>query len=87
MSIRKISNKKLSRNFKTRKAPLRVLPMATFHTRHPLKQNIKKQKTEETKPTPLPPSTIQCTVEKVIRTTGKRVKNLGEKGQLPYDPL
>ena len=87
MSIRKISNKRLSRNLKTRKTPLRVLPMATFHIRHRVKQNIKKQKTEETKPIPLPPRTIQYTVEEVTRITGKSVKKSGRKGPITVRPF
>ena len=87
MSIRKISNKRLSRNLKTRKAPLRVLPMESFHIRHRIKQNIKKQKTEGTKHISLPPSTIQYTVEEVTRTTGKNVKKSGRKGPITVRPF
>ena len=87
MSIRKISNKRLSRNLKTRKAPLRVLPMATFHIRHRVKQNIKKQETEEIKPIPLPPPTIRYTVEEVSRTMGKSVKKSVRKGPIMVRPF
>lgn len=82
MSIRKISNKRLSRNLKTRKAPLRVLPLATFHTRNHLKQ-----KTQETKSKQFPSSTVQCTVEKITRTTGKNVKKSGGKRPLTIKPF
>lgn len=87
MSIRKISNKRLSRNLKTRKAPITVLPMTTFHIRHRGKQNIKKQMREENLSTPLPPSTIQYTVEEVTRTTGKSVKKSGRKGPITVRPI
>jgi hypothetical protein len=86
MSIRKISNKKLSRNLKTRKAPLRVLPIATFHIRHRVKQNIKKQK-KETKFIPLPPPTIQYKVEEITRTTGKSTKKSRRKGPITVRPF
>ena len=91
MSIGKISNKKLSHNLKTKKAPLRVLPMKTFRIRHHLKQNIKEtmktQKTEEHTKTPLPPPTIQCTVETVTCSSGKRVKKSGRKGPITIRPF
>jgi hypothetical protein len=87
VSIRKISNKRLSRNLKTRKAPLRVLPMTTFHIRRRVKQNIKKQKTMENKLKPLHPPTIRCIVEEVTRTTGKSGKKSGRKGPIKVRPF
>ena len=87
MSIRKISNKKLSRNLKTRKAPLRVLPISTFHIRHRVKQNIKKQEKKETKLIPLPSSTTQYTVEEVTRTLGKSAKKSRRKGPITVRPF
>ena len=74
MSLRKISNKRLSRNLKTRKAPLRVLPLETYRLRHRIKQNMKKRKMEEHCTTPLPPLTVQCSVEEITRVDGKHVK-------------
>jgi hypothetical protein len=91
VSIGKVSNKKLSHNLKTRKAPLRVLPMTTFHIRHQVKkknnESIKKQDMEETKHTPLPPPPLQCTLEKVARTTGKRIKKSARKGPMTIRPF
>lgn len=82
MPIRKISNKRLSRNLRTRKAPLRVLPMATsFLTRHRLKQ----QQKQETAPVPSP--TIQCVVEEVACTNGKGVRKSGRKGPITVRPF
>jgi hypothetical protein len=87
VSIRKISNKRLSRNLKTRKAPLRVLPMATFHIRRRGKHKIKKQETEETKLISLSRPIIQCTVEEVTRTTRKSGKKSGRKGPISVRPF
>lgn len=87
MSIRKISNKRLSRNLKTKKAPLRVLPLTPFHKRHHLKQSIQKQDKRASKSKQFPSSTVQCTVEKVTRTTGKNVKKSGGKRPLTIKPL
>jgi hypothetical protein len=84
---RKISNKTLSRNLKTRKAPLRVLPMESFHIRHQAKQNIKKQKTKGNKYMSLPLSTIQYTIEEVNRTKGKNVKKSRRKGPITVRPF
>jgi hypothetical protein len=75
---RKISNKKLSHNLKTRKAPLRVLPMTTFHFRHQKKQSttlcVQKQNMEERIQTPLPPPPVQCSVENVNHQVNRKVK-------------
>lgn len=87
MSIRKISNKRLSRNLKTRKAPLRVLPLAPFHKRHHLKRPSQKQDVHVSKSKKFPSSTVQCTVEKVTRTTGKNVKKSGGKRPLTIKPF
>lgn len=87
MSIRKISNKRLSRNLKTRKAPLRVLPLTPFHKRHHLKQQTQKQDKHVSKSKQFPSSTVQCTVEKVTRTTGKNVKKSGGKRPLTIKPF
>lgn len=87
MSIRKISNKRLSRNLKTRKAPLRVLPLASFHTRHHLKQQTQKQKLQEPKSKQFHSSTVQCSVEKVTLKTGKNVNNSEGKRPLTIKPF
>jgi hypothetical protein len=42
---------------------------------------------EENKSIPLPPSTIQYTVEEVTRTTGKNVKKSGRKGPITVRPI
>ena len=86
MSIRKISNKTLSRNLQTRKAPLRVLPMASFQIKHRVKQNVKKQKTME-KNIPFHPQTIRYIVEEVTQTTGKSRKKSGRKGPIKVRPF
>ncbi len=88
MSIRKISNKRLSRNLKTKNAPLRVLPLAPFHKRHRLKST--QTKTKDIKPSKskqFPSSAVQCTVEKVTRTSGKNVKKSGGKRPLTIKPF
>ena len=87
MSIGKISNKKLSRNLKTRRAPLRVLPMATFHITGRAKQNFKKQKTMEKKHISLHPPTIRYISEEVTRTKGKSRKISGRKGPIKIRPF
>lgn len=78
MSRRKISNKRLSHKIRTRKTPLRVLPMTTFHLRHRekqlMKESMKKQKMEDIQHTPLPPPSIQCPVENIHHQVGRRVK-------------
>jgi hypothetical protein len=78
VSKRKISNKRLSHNIKTRKAPLRVLPMTTFHLRHQEKQLkkelMKKQMVEEVQHKPIPPSPVQMTLENIHHQAGRRVK-------------
>ena len=87
MSIKKISNKTLSRNLKIRKAPLRVLPMATFHLRRRVKQNIKKQKTMEKKHIPHHSPTIRHIAEEVIQTKGKIREISGRKGPIKLRPF
>jgi len=87
VSIRKISNKRLSRNLKTRKAPLRVLPLASFHTRHRLKNHGQKQKMQEPKSKQFSASAVQCTVEKVTQTMGKGVKKSAGKKPLTIKPF
>jgi len=87
VSTKKINNKQLSRNLKTRKAPLRVLPMATFHIRHRAKQNIKKQKTMEKKHISLHSPTIRYIVEEVTRTKGKIRKISRRKGPIKIRPF
>jgi len=87
VSIRKISNKSLSRNLKTRKVPLRVLPLAPFHKRYRLNKSIQKQEKHEAKVKQFASSTFQCTVEKVARTPGKNVKKSAEKKALTIKPI
>jgi hypothetical protein len=91
VSIKKISNKRLSRNLKTKNAPLRVLPLQTLRTRHRLKQITQelqtKQKTEENRQTLLPPPPLQCSVEEVCHTNGKHVKRSLRKGPLTIRPF
>jgi hypothetical protein len=87
VSIRKISNKKLSRNLKAKKVPLRVLPMTTFHIRHQVKQDKKQRLMEGTKQISHPPSTIRHTVEEVTRTAGRNIKKTVRKGPITIRPL
>jgi len=87
VSIRKISNKSLSRNLKTRKAPLRVLPLATFNSRHRIKQKINKKMMEEHESQTIPPSTMPNKLQKVIRSTGNSLKNTAKKAPLTIKPL
>ena len=87
MSVRKISNKRLSRNLKTRKIPLRVLPLAPFHKRHRLNKPTQKQEMKLSKSKQVPSSTVQCAIEKVARTTGKNVKQSSGKRPLTIKPF
>ena len=87
MSKRKISNKSLSRNLKTKKAPLRVLPMETFHIRRQVKQNVKKQKKMKKEFLSLHQPTIQCIVEEVSQNAGKNRKKTGRKGPIKIRPF
>ena len=87
MSKRKISNKTLSRNLKTRKAPLRVLPMATFQIRHREKQNNKKQKMMEKKSISLYPPTSRYIVEEITQIAEKNGKKSRRKGPIKVRPF
>jgi len=87
VSIRKISNKKLSRNFKTRKAPLRVLPIQTFTIRHRVKQDKKQHMMEEVKPLRHPPSTIHYCIDEITWNTGKKTKKSGRRGPMTIRPF
>ena len=87
MSKRKICNKTLSRNLKTRKAPLRVLPMATFQIRHRVKQNNNKQKMIEKKSIPFYPLTSRCIVGEVTQIAEKNGKKSRRKGPIKVRPL
>ena len=89
MPRRKISNKKLSHNLKTRKAPLRVLPMKTFHFRHqqqPSNECVQKPLMEEHKQTILPPP-IQCNVENVHHQVGRKVKKSWRLKPITIKPM
>ncbi|MBN2600271.1 MAG: hypothetical protein JXA75_07000 [Candidatus Thermoplasmatota archaeon] len=76
----KISNKKLSHNLKTRKAPLRVLPMTPLHMRHQnkVKKNMK---------TTLSQPPIQCTIDTVSHITGKRAKKSTRNKTMTIKPF
>jgi len=87
VSIRKISNKRLSRNLKIRKIPLRVLPLAPFLKRHRLNQSIQKQEMKQSKSKQVPSSTAQCTVQKIARKTGKNLKKSSGKRPLTIKPF
>lgn len=87
MSIRKISNKKLSRNLKTKNAPLRVLPLAPLPIRHPVKQNQKKQLIEETSLRVRSLSTLQHVVVKVLTRTRKTLIKPGRRGPITMKPF
>ncbi len=91
MPKRKISNKRLSRNLKAHKTPLRVLPMTSFHLRHQEKQHrkvfIKKHMMEGIKQTPLLPPSLQCNVEDVHHQTGRRVKKSWRMKPIIIKPL
>jgi hypothetical protein len=85
--MRKISNKRLSRNLKTRKIPLRVLPLAPFHKRYRLNHSAKKQERLNLKAKQVHSPAVQCTVEKVIRKPEKSVKKSSGKKQLTIKPI
>jgi hypothetical protein len=87
VSIRKISNKRLSRNLKTKNAPLRVLPIETYRVRHRIKQQMHKQMMEEKKAAQLPPPTLQCSVEAVTPSKEKSVKKSLRKGPITIKPI
>jgi len=87
VSIRKISNKKLTRNLKTKNAPIRVLPLAPIQIRHRIKQNQKKQTVEKSKLRSHFPSILQCVVEKVTKRTGKNLIKSGKKEPITIKPF
>ena len=61
--------------------------MATFHIRHQVKQNTKKQKMMEKKHMSLHPPTIRHIAEEVIRTKGKIREISGRKGPIKVRPF
>jgi len=87
VSIRKISNKRLSRNLKTKNAPLRVLPLAPLYKRYHLNHSIRKQEKRDFVSKQFSSTPVQCTVEKMIRTTGKNTKKTGGKRPLIMKPF
>lgn len=87
MSIRKISNKSLSRNLKTKNAPLRVLPLAPFHKRHRFNQSIRKQEKRDVVSKKFSSPAVQCTFEKMVCTNGKNTNKSGGKRPLTLKPF
>jgi hypothetical protein len=89
VSIGKINKKKLSRNLRTRNAPLRVLPMAPwFRTRHRLTQGKEVAKTPtEQIPTSISHPMLQCTIEDVHCAASKRVKKLSRHRPMTIRPF
>jgi hypothetical protein len=87
VSIRKVSNKRLSRNFKTRKTPLRVLPLSTFHIRHRAKHIEKNCPMAKSESTFFPASQVRGKVEQTLRSTGKNVKICAKKLPITVKPL
>jgi len=87
VSIRKISNKRLSRNLKTKKAPLRVLPLATFYTKHRLRQKTRKQTLHDTIAKQFPSSPVQCSLENFSGINEKHRKKSGMKRPLTIKPF
>jgi hypothetical protein len=91
VSKRKISNKRLSRNLKAHKTPLRVLPMTSFRLRHQEKEHskvfIKKQKVEGIRQALLPPPSLQCKVEDIHHQVGRRVKKSWRMKPIIIKPL
>jgi hypothetical protein len=72
---------------KTKNAPLRVLPLASFRIRHRVKQNQKKQMREENRSKLLSPSTVQCLLGKIIKRAEKNLTQSTRKGPLTIKPL
>jgi hypothetical protein len=91
VSKRKISKKRLSRNLKAHKTPLRVLPMPSFQLRHQEKEHkkvfIKKQMMEEIRHAPPPPLSLQCNVEDIHHQVGRRVKKSWRMKPIIIKPL
>lgn len=83
----KISNKRLSRNLKTKKSPLRVLPLATFQTRHRVKQTLRKQRKQETSSASFSSQAVRCSIEKVQRETRKGTRGSGRTGPIIMKPF
>lgn len=87
MSIRKINKKRLSRNLKTKNAPLRILPLAPFRIRHRIKQIQKRQTREENSRTLHSQPSLQCVIEEGIKRAGKNLKKSCKKGPITIIPL
>ncbi|MBN1861168.1 MAG: hypothetical protein JW840_06885 [Candidatus Thermoplasmatota archaeon] len=85
--MRKISNKRLSRNLKIKKSPLRVLPLATFQTRHRVKQTLKKQRKQEISAASFSSEAVRCPIEKVNRETWRGINKSGGKAPLTIKPF
>lgn len=84
MPIGKIDNKKLSRNLKTKKAPLRVLPLVTFHIPHREKQKISIM---EKRNISIHQPTTRYIVEEENRIKGKNKRISGKKKLFKLQPF
>ena len=94
MSIRKINKKRLSRKFRLKHAPLKVLPLTTPRGRRPLfNKGTNEQNGQITK---VPSSTavrpqcasIQCTIEEVAPAAQRHAKKAGRhKAPLTFHPF
>gem|GEM_PF-1608316 len=90
MSIRKINKKRLSRKFRLKHAPLKVLPLITHRNRRHLFQKdnrVCQKKTLSTNVTSHR-AAIQCTVEAVASATLRHAKKQGRrKAPLTFHPF
>lgn len=79
MINRKISNKKLSRNLKTKKNPLNIFSIKNIHIERQVKQNRKHQNMYEGKSIQKPLCLIKNTFKEVTRLNDKKIKKSRQK--------
>ena len=94
MSIRKINKKRLSRKFRLKHAPLKVLPLTASSGRRRFLNKEKNEKACETQRTPssttVPSqrSSIQCSLEDVATATIRHAKKQGRrKAPITFHPF
>jgi hypothetical protein len=84
VSIRKINKKKLSRKFRLKHAPLKVLPLTTSAARRCIHKKDKKEQVCRT----TKQASIQCSLEEAMPTASRHVKKQGRrKAPLTFHPF
>ena len=94
MSIKKINKKRLSRNFRLKHAPLKVLPLTTHAGRRRILKKDNKERVCQTKQllssSIVAPqrSSIQCSIEEAASATSRHAKKQGRrKAPLTFHPF